>query len=227
MKKSIIIAIIGIFLFSCTTQKQVADKSQSNQKQTSSLYYKKMSEMLPQMGQAKTPQDFNKLSNQFVVIANAEKEEWLPLYYAAQCKIIASFMVEDPTVKDMYLEQTKGWFEQMEKMAPDESEIAALKALYYTAALVVNPMARGQEYSILSNKEAMKALSFDKDNPRAKYILLANKIGFAKFFGKPIDEECAEAKALLEDWDSYQPKSPIHPKWGKDRVAEIVKECGK
>lgn len=230
--KNLIVIFTALFLVtSCSTQKktvaQPTEKTESAPKSESNAYFQKMGETLGQFAQCKTNQDFNKLSNQFAVIANVEQKEWLPLYYAAQCKIIASFMTQDVTVKDMYLEQTKQWFEQMEKLAPGESEIYALKAMYYTAALTVNPMVRGQEYSMLSNQTAMKALSMNKDNPRAKYILLANKIGFAKFFGKEITEECKEAEALLKVWGNYKVASPIHPKWGKDRVEEIIKNCGK
>ncbi len=229
MKNSIIILVALFFVTACSTQKKVTANTVEEQTSApqSNAYFQKMGEALGQFAQCKNSQDFNKLSNQFVVISKVETKEWLPLYYAAQCKIIASFITEDATEKDMYLEQTRQWFEQMEKLAPAESEIFALKALYYTAALTVNPMVRGQEYSMLSNKAASKALGMNKDNPRAKYILLANKIGFAQFFGKEITEECKEAEALLENWDTYKVASPIHPKWGKDRVEAIVEDCKK
>ena len=202
--------------------------AQENQAAKSPVYYQKMGENLAQFGQSRSIEDFNTLSNQFVMISNVEKEEWLPLYYAAQCKIIMSFMENtDKVKKEAYLTETEKWFEKMEELAPEESEIFALKALYYTAGLTIDPMTRGQEYSMLSNKSAGKALALNKDNPRAKYILLANKIGFAQFFGKEISAECAEANTLLSTWDDYQLESQLHPQWGKNRVEAIIKSCKK
>ena len=202
--------------------------AQESQPAKSPVYYQKMGQNLAQFGQSKTIEDLNNLSNQFVMISNVEKEEWLPLYYATQCKILMSFMENtDKVKKEAYLTETEKWFEKMEELAPEESEIFALKALYYTAGLTIDPMTRGQEYSMLSNQAAGKALALNKDNPRARYILLANKIGFAQFFGKEITAECEEAKDLLSTWDDYKLESQLHPRWGKDQLEGIVKSCEK
>lgn len=202
--------------------------AQESQSPKSPVYYQKMGESLAQFGQSRSIEDFNTLSNQFVMISNVEKEEWLPLYYATQCKIMMSFMENtDKVKKEAYLTETEKWFEKMQELAPEESEVFALKALYYTAGLTIDPMTRGQEYSMLSNKAAGKALALNIDNPRAKYILLANKIGFAQFFGKEITAECEEANTLLSTWDDYKLESQLHPQWGKNRVEAIVKSCKK
>lgn len=172
-------------------------------------------------------EDYNKLSNKFVKISNVEKDEWLPLYYAANCKIIMSFMEnEDKLKKDAYLDEAEIMINKIKELSPHNSEIFALEALMFTARLVVDPMARGQEYSLKSSTSANMSLAFNKNNPRAKYILLSNKIAYAKFFGKETIEECAEAKKLLENWNKYnETKNPLAPKWGKNLISEIVKEC--
>lgn len=217
--KKIIIIIAALFI-------SFSSFSQGAMKEQPSIYMQKMGESLAAFATCETIEDFNNLSNQFAIIANVEKSEWLPLYYAANCKILMSFMEQkDPKKKDAYLAETEAWFDRMEALAPEESEIYALKSMYYTAALTVNPMVRGQEYSMLSNEAAMKALSFDKDNPRAKYLLIANKVGFAKFFGKDITKECEEAHALLEIWDDYPVPSPIHPQWGKGQLLGLINGC--
>ena len=225
MKKIITGMLALVFTVSLFAQEVPVEQKKANAK--SPMYYQKMGESLAQFAQCKTVEDFNTLSNQFMVIANVEKEEWLPLYYAAHCKIIMAFVETDKDKKDAYLDGTDKWFEQMEVLAPAESEISALKAMYYTAKLTVDPMTRGQEYSMLSNQAAGKALGLNAENPRAKYILLANKIGFAQFFGKDITVECGEAAELLKIWDEYTLESPLHPRWGKDRIVGIVKSCEK
>jgi len=190
-------------------------------------YYQKMGQTLGEWSTCKTVEDYNKLSNKFLLIANVEKTEWLPLYYAINCKIIMAFTEpEDKTKKDAYLNEAEKLFVKIKVIAPEESEIFALEALFNTASLTVDPMTRGQEYSMKSNESAYKSLALNKNNPRAKYILLANKIGFAQFFGKEITEECKEAKSLLENWDEFNNmQNPLAPKWGKNLVEGIVSTC--
>jgi len=108
---------------------------------------------------------------------------------------------------------------------PQESEVFALQAFYYTARLVVDPMTRGQEYGALSGQSVGKALAFDAENPRARYIKISNEKGTAQFFGNDVKKYCEQAKELFKNWDNYKIKSPIHPKWGKDYVKQISKSC--
>lgn len=174
----------------------------------------------------RTIEDFQGLANKFDRIANAEKTEWLPLYYHAHCYIIMSFMEQsDMLKKDEYLDVAETSMNKMTGIVPDESEVYALKAFMLTARLVVDPMTRGQEYGILSGQAVGKALGLNPNNPRAKYINISNEMGTAQFFGSDVSIYCDQAKELLENWDEYKPASPIHPNWGKDQVKGIVESC--
>ncbi len=185
-----------------------------------------MGKTLAGYADCKTIEDFQGLANKFDRIANAEKAEWLPLYYHAHCYIIMSFMEQsDMAKKDEYLDVAETSVNKMIEMVPDESEVYALKAFMLTARLVVDPMTRGQEYGILSGQAVGKALGLNPDNPRAKYINISNEMGTAQFFGSDVSKYCVQAKELLENWDEYKPVSPIHPNWGKDQVEGIVESC--
>lgn len=200
----------------------LAGKSQSKD------YTNAMSEALSQYAQCKSTDDFQVLGNKFGLIANTEKNEWLPLYYQAHCYIIMSFMEpSDAVKKDNYLDVAEKSITKMIELAPKESEVFALQSMLFTARLVVNPMERGQKYSALSSQAVGTALGLDANNPRAKFIKLRNDMGTAQFFGTDPKEFCPQASELLANWDSYKVKSPLYPSWGKDQVAEIVKECDK
>lgn len=185
-----------------------------------------MGEALKQYANCKTIDDFQALGNRFGLIANAEKTEWLPLYYHAHCYIIMSFMESsDVAKKDSYLDVAEQSINKIILIAPNESEVYALQSMFYSARLVVNPMERGQKYGALSGQAVGKALGLDANNPRAKFIKLRNDMGSAQFFGKDPKEFCPQASELLASWDSYKVKSPLYPSWGKDQVEEIVEEC--
>jgi hypothetical protein len=185
-----------------------------------------MGEALSQYATCKSVADFQSLGNRFGLIANAEKSEWLPLYYQAHCYIIMSFMEQtDGAKKDSYLDVAEKSLTRMIELAPKEAEVYALQSMFYSARLVVSPMERGQKYSALSGQAVGMALGLDANNPRARFIKLRNDMGSAQFFGKDPKEYCPQASELLASWDNYKVKSPLYPSWGKDQVVEIVNEC--
>jgi len=187
-------------------------------------YYQKMGETLPKFGECKSIEDFQNLANQFNQIGNVEKEEWLPLYYEAQCYVIMSFREnESPAKKDEYLDVAEVAINKMLVLAPNESEAYSLQAFYYTGRLVVNPQERGQKFGMLSGQAVGRALGIEPENPRAQLMQLQNELGTARFFGSDTKPFLAKAKLLLENWDNYKLKSTLHPQWGKDQVEGIVK----
>jgi hypothetical protein len=189
-------------------------------------YLNAMGETLSQYATCQTVSDFQALGNKFQMIANAEKGEWLPLYYHAQCYILMSFIEQgDAAKKDSYLDEAEKSMNKLLEMNPAESEVYTLQAFYYTGRLVVNPMERGQEYSGLSGQAIGKAMGLDPTNPRAKLMKVQMDIGSAPYMGLDAKSFCPQAKEILASWDDFKPKSPIHPNWGKDQVEGIVKGC--
>jgi len=211
MKK--IVLSIAVVLFSLVVMAQKAE------------FYQTMGETLPQYGTCKSVADFQALGNKFEMIANVEKSEWLPLYYHAHCYILMSFMEQDAAKKDSYLDVAEKSVNKLIEMAPAEAEVFVLQAFFYTGRLVVNPMERGQQYSGLSGQAIGKALALDASNPRAQLMKIQMDMGTARFFGTDPKSFCPQAKDLLANWDNFKPKSLIHPNWGKDQVAGIVKGC--
>jgi hypothetical protein len=211
--KKIILAIAVVFL---------AMFSQAG----SPEFMKVMGETLGQYQYCKNVEDFQSLANKFERIANAEKGEWLPLYYHAHCNILMSFMEPtDAKKKDEYLDAAEKSIEKIIVMAPGEAEVFALQGFLYTGRLVVNPMERGQKYSMLSGQSLGKALAMDPGNPRASILKLQNEMGTAQFYGNDPAQYCSQAFELLARWDNFKPKSPIYPAWGKDQVEQLVEGC--
>ena len=189
-------------------------------------YMQKMGETISQFSSSTTLEDYQNLANKFKVIANVEKEEWLPLYYEVQCYILISFMeTSGAAKKDAYLDQAQISMERMLELAPGESEAYTLKAFYHTGRMVVNPAVRAQNTAPIIGAAIGKALAIEPGNPRALFMKISNEIGTARFFGSDTTPYCSKAVELLEKWDTYTLKSAIHPAWGKGQVVEIVNNC--
>ncbi|MCF8365805.1 MAG: hypothetical protein K9H16_08490 [Bacteroidales bacterium] len=191
-------------------------------------YQKAMGEALAGFGTAESVEDYQNLSNKFMMIAQAEKNEWLPYYYHAQCYILMSFdNNETPEKKDQYLDVAEQSLDKMMELAHGESEVYVMQGLLYTARLVIDPMTRGQKYSSLSAQAVGTALGIEPENPRARYMQIANEMGTAAFFGNDVTETCEKASALYAVWDDYKIKSKIHPQWGKGQLTDLIKKCNK
>lgn len=192
----------------------------------SEKYDQKMGETLSGFSTCTSVEDYQDLANRFRIIANVEENEWLPLYYEAQCYILIGFMQGlSAEEKDAYLEKAASILDTMEKLAPGEAEIVVLEAFYLTGSLLVNPAQRSMGTSPMIYAALGRAKALEPNNPRAAFMEISNKMGTASYFGEDIEPYCAQARELLENWDSYQIKSPIHPSWGKVETEGIVSNC--
>jgi hypothetical protein len=190
-------------------------------------YEKAMGAALGEFSEVETVADYQNLANKFMMIAQAEKTEWLPYYYHAQCYILISFAEnEKPENKDEYLDVAETSVTKMLELAPGESEVYVMQGMLYTARLVVDPMSRGQKYGALSAQAIGTALGIEPENPRARYMQIANEMGTASYFGSDVSAPCQKARVLYDGWDNYQLKSPIHPRWGKGQLVDTMKQCG-
>ena len=71
---------------------------------------------------AKTVEELQDVANKFVTIAMAEKDKWLPYYYAADVYINMSFRSKDGGTKDQLLDQAQKYLDEAIKLQPNESE---------------------------------------------------------------------------------------------------------
>jgi len=180
-------------------------------------YEQAMGKAVEKLNQATMLDDFIEAANTFERISNMEQKEWLPLYYAAYSQIIVSYQEQDLTKRDPILDKAQQFLDKAFKIAPKESELFALQAFLYPSRIVVDPMARGMEYMGIMNQALENAIQQNPENPRSYYLRAITTLNMPENFGggaaiaKPIFEK-AQAK-----FDVFQPKSAIHPNWGKEQ----------
>lgn len=217
-EKNKIMKTITILLLSITTA--LTTYSQTG-------YNEKMAEALAFYASAQNVEAYENAALKFDLISNGAPDTWLPDYYYTQCYIMMSFNDQNGTVatKDKYLANAELRLATLLNQHPTEAEIYVLQGLFYTATLVVDPANRGQKYSALTRSSIEKALKLEPENPRAKQMLLSNKVGTAQFFNQDLSSFCEEAQLQIDQWDNYTPKSALHPTWGKNQLYEILKNC--
>ncbi|HPE55128.1 MAG TPA: hypothetical protein PK904_01935 [Bacteroidales bacterium] len=176
---------------------------------------------------ARTEQDFQNLANSFERIANAETDQWHPLYYAAMCYINMSFVNEDNEQKDAYLDKAQTFVDKALEIYPDESEILVLQGLLYQGRIQIDPAGRGMTYSAKANEQLNAAKEINPENPRAYYLLGLNVLHTPEAFGGGPAVACPLFKTAIDKFKNYVPENVLSPTWGGERNQMLFDQsCG-
>jgi len=188
-------------------------------------YTNAMKVNLGKFDSVKTADEMLAVSASFERIAEAEKTQWLPYYYAALAEIFHAFMKNDAASNDNFADKAEQLITKAEIISPNNSEITCLKSWNATLRMIVNPSVRWQQYGTVINSELEKAKKLDPSNPRPYYLQGANLRNTPENFGGG----CAPAKPLLEEamkkYEAFKPASELHPVWGKDQVQQMLAGC--
>ncbi|NQU84695.1 MAG: hypothetical protein HQ541_02940 [Mariniphaga sp.] len=188
-----------------------------------SNYEEVMTANIEKMYQSISASELTNLANQFSRIANAEKKEWLPGYYAAFCYLRATYIGEMKAEEiHKHLDMARAELDKVLKKAND-SEINALQAHIYQ--LRITDMDKGMKYSALANESLAVAEKLNLHNPRVYYLKGANIYHTPKMFGggaenaKPLFEKAAKM------FEEFKPSDKLMPNWGAGHNKEMLVLC--
>ncbi|MDB5197140.1 MAG: hypothetical protein JWP88_1511 [Flaviaesturariibacter sp.] len=170
-----------------------------------------------------TPDALLSLSNSFERIAEAEKTQWLPYYYAALTQINAGYMQAKGAdimsgkmapIFDPIADKAEALLNKAEALSKDNSEIWAVKKMITSLRMMGNPM---QRYKMMGQaaEELETAKKLNPENPRVYNLMAQDKFNTPEQFGG----SKAEAKKLFEQalqkYDAAKPENGIVPHWGR------------
>ena len=162
------------------------------------------------------------LANSFERIANAEKTQWLPFYYAAYCNVMAGTMSlpqdgnfgDNTAITDPIADKAEGLLKKAIEIAKENTEIYCIQKMIHGLRMMGNAMARYMTESPLAEAALAKAKEANAGNPRIYILEAQDKFYTPEQFGG----SKAEAKILFEKaqrlFETYKPESTIHPNWG-------------
>ena len=189
----------------------------------SQSYKDAMKKQVAAFKSAKGSNGLQKAADGFSAIALAEKNEWLPFYYAGLCNVLVAFE-KNKTDIDLYCDKAETFLKKADSLNKNNSEIFVLKSMIAAARILVNEKTRALKYGGQSARYANEAIKLNPNNPRA-YLLKAQNIlhtpaalGGGTKKAKPVLETALEKEKI------FKPETSIHPDWAK---AEIEKELNK
>jgi hypothetical protein len=187
----------------------------------SDKYTKAMEALVPAVDTTHSQEGLSELANSFERIANAEKTQWLPFYYAALCNINKAnmhFQKSELDKIDPLMDKAEPLLTRAEELEKNNSEIFCLKKMYNTGRMMADPMNRYMTYGAAAAAALETAKGLNPENPRV-YLLE----GIDKFYTpEQYGGSKAEGKKLFAEaskkFESFKPASSIHPSWGLGQV---------
>ncbi len=179
---------------------------------------------LEQMKTAKSADDMQAASAFFERVGDAEKDKWLPYYYAAYANYITAWM--NPKLdKDKVAEKSNDLITKADALDPNNSELFCLRQMTATLQMLVDPMSRWQTYGAQANNAIDKAIKADPNNPRSYYLKGQNLMNTPEAFGggKAVAKKLFEK--AVELYNNFKPASPFHPVWGKEETEKLLAAC--
>jgi hypothetical protein len=166
-------------------------------------------------------------ANTFERIADAEKSQWLPYYYAAYAQVMQALMLQDKSQIDPLADRAEGNLDKAEALSPKNSEIACIRSLIATARLTVDPMTRGMKYGPEAAALLEQAADFNPENPRI-YLLRGQSLLFTpEQWGGSKSKAKTTLELALQKFAAFKPESSIAPHWGEPYTRKLLEQSQK
>lgn len=183
------------------------------------------------LDEAKTIKDYEQLASAFLNIAQTQKTQWLPYYYAAFCNAKIGWLKQDTDPDNIEDFANKAEEEitkaqsliDTSKQKKELSEIYCVQMILNQARVFINPETYGPKYGPTAFGYIQKAKMANAENPRMLYLEGWQKFATPKLYGgdkKLAKQLLTQAKKKL----SAAPTNTIEPHWGTKEVEELLKQ---
>jgi len=191
-----------------------------------SKYISAMKKNIAKIDSAQSVDDFLDAANSFERIALAEKDKWIPYYYASMVYVLASFTDTLNEKKDGYLDKSDYFINIADSLQQDESEIYTMKGMIAQARMSIDPMNRWQKYGSSSTQNFQKAIELDTLNPRPEYLIGVSLFYTPEQFGGGPQAAKPYFEKSLKKYDEFKPDNELMPNWGREMVEQMMKQIG-
>jgi hypothetical protein len=213
MKKAIFILMTSLMATAVFAQGDAVAPSEK--------YSKAMEALVPSVDTTHSMDALTDLANSFERIANAEKTQWLPFYYAALCHINKANMyytMQQPDKIDPLMDLAEPLLSKAEALQKDNSEILCLKKMFNTGKMMADPMSRYMTYATPAAEALEAAKKLDPENPRVYLLEGIDKYYTPEQFGGSKEEGQKLFEEAAKKFETFKPASSIHPAWGMGQV---------
>ena len=218
--KKIIFSLFAASFFGLAATAQIDEK-----------YTQAMEQKVVAVDTLRKSADLIELSAAFERIAEAEKNKWLPYYYAALTQVNAAYFMGMDNIQkektDPMADKAEALISKADVLSPKNSEIYLVKKMIASLRLMGDPMNRYMEYGPKAEEAMQMAMKLNPENPRVYLLQAQDKYFTPEQYGG----SKTEAKSLFELADKkymmFKPESSITPNWGKPAIDYFLAELNK
>lgn len=180
----------------------------------------------------RNPEGLKDLSAAFERIADAEKSQWLPYYYAALTQVSSGYMLTNGQMGGMaekldpIADKAEGLLNKAEALSKDNSEIFIVRKMIASLRLMADPMSRYMQYGPQAQQALETARKLNPANPRVYLLEGQDKFYTPEQFGGSKTEARKLFEEALKKYDSFKPASSLDPNWGKATAAYFLNQAG-
>ncbi|MGZ8538014.1 MAG: hypothetical protein ACXWV9_07095 [Flavisolibacter sp.] len=168
------------------------------------------------------------LSAAFERIADAEKTQWLPYYYAALTQVNMGLMSSqdgqpaDAGKIDAIADKADALLAKAEGLSKNNSEIYIIKKMIANLRMAPAEMPRYMKYGPEGAQALETAKKLNSDNPRVLLLEAQDKFYTPEQFGGSKTEAKKLFEQALVKFDAFKPASSIDPGWGKTMTQYFI-----
>ena len=189
-------------------------------------YESGMAKGFEQMKAAKTAEEMTATASFFERIADAEKDKWLPYYYAAYANYLTGWMNPNAD-KDKVGDKSKDLITKAEILEKNNADLFVLRQMVAVMQLTVDPMSRFQSYGAQATEAIENAKKADATNPRIYLMEGRYKMNVPEAYGGGKEIGKALFIKSVELFKTYKPATEMHPSWGKDQAEQMLEQVSK
>lgn len=192
-------------------------------------YQEAMSKQVALLDQqsSSNPQTMGEISNTFERIAEAEKTQWLPYYYAGYCQVMAAFMQQDKSKVDELADKAASNAARADSLNKNNDEIACLRSMIASSRIAVDPQTRGQQYGPEAGSLLEQAKQLNAENPRV-YLLQGQALFYTpEAFGGSKTKARETLEVAIQKYTAFKPASDIAPRWGAEYAKQLLEQTKK
>lgn len=174
------------------------------------------------------------LANAFERIAEAEKNQWLPYYYAALANVNTGTMTMassgggmgggNAAQMDPLADKAEQLLNKAEALSKNNSEIYIVKKMISSLRMMTDPMNRYMTQVPIGTEALANARKLNPDNPRIYLLEGIDKFYTPEQFGGSKEEAKKLFEEAIKKFESFKPESSIHPTWGIKQIQYFMSQ---
>jgi tetratricopeptide (TPR) repeat protein len=189
-------------------------------------FVKAMEKTIALADSARTSQDWIDVTAAFERIAEAEKTQWLPYYYAARGHVMSGIMSLDMNnlfgnntdKTDPRAEAAQKALDKAISLSKETSETWVIKKMISSLRMLGDVMNRYQTDMPAATAALETAKKMDPNNPRVYLLEGEDKFNTPAEYGGSKEEAKKLFDKAKELMGKANPESSIHPRWGMGQL---------